>query len=355
MPAHSKNRVYLALFIAAASVLQIIEWMVPNPLPGIKLGLANMVTLLALILYGAKFSLGVAVGRTLFSSLIIGAFLSPTFILSFSGALFSALTMVVLYRPLGKLSPVGVSICGAVVHNLVQVFIVYYLLVKHPGIIFLLPLLLAAAVITGSLNGYLAKIIAPRVAEFASRRIFLASISPRRREMLKKEGLPVIFIDPGEAEQPPAAGEDPRNYALRQAENKVELVFARVNPPGAVLSGDTVVSSGGEIFLKPGSKEKARKMLNRLNGRRQKVITAVVLKELQSGKVYKNVVTTELKMKEFSQREIAELSRSHYDKAGGYAIQGLKDSHIEYIRGSYSNVVGFPRRAVREILKKSGV
>ncbi|MDA3792412.1 MAG: Gx transporter family protein [Elusimicrobia bacterium] len=358
MLSRNKNIVYIALFIAAASALQITEWMLPNPIPAVKLGLANMVTLIALILYGPKSAFWVAAGRTIFSSIIIGTFLSPAFVLSFSGAVTSAGVMVLLYRPLGKLSPVGVSISGAVVHNSVQVLLVYLLFIRHPGIMFILPVLLVGAVITGSLNGYLAKKIAPRLAEFSPRRIYLASSSPRRKDMLEKAGLPVTVIFPGEVfpgkvEETPRPQEDPKKYARRQAENKIKAVYKNIKPPGCVISGDTVVACGGEIFLKPGTIENAEKMLIRLNGRRQEVITAVVLKELSTGRIYKKTVSTVLKLREFSRADIIKFSREHYDKAGGYAIQGMKDKHIEYIKGSYSNVVGFPVGAVRKLLKKA--
>ncbi len=352
MPSRNSDLIYIALFIATASVLQITEWMLPNPLPGVKLGLANMVTLVALILYGAKFAIWVAAGRTIFSSIIIGTFLSPAFVLSFSGAVTAALVMGLLYRPLGKLSPLGVSISGAVIHNLIQILIVYLIFVKHPGIMFIFPLLLAASVITGGLNGYLAKKIVPRIAEFSPRRIYLASSSPRRRKILQRAGLPVIVIPPGEVEETPRQGEAPKEYAMRQAENKLRSVAGKLKVSGSIITGDTVVVCGGNIFLKPGNSEKAVKMLSLLNGKEQEIITAVILKDLSNGRKYWRTVTTTLKMKELSREDIIKFSREHYDKAGGYAIQGMKDRHIEYIKGSYSNVVGFPKGQVRQLLKK---
>ncbi len=170
MDANSQNHNIhkIALLVAVACVLQASESMIPHPFPGIRLGLANILTLTALVTLGWKAALQIAVLRTLLSSIIMGTFMSPAFILSFSGAVISTLVMAFLYSALSLgnhrlLSIVGVSIIGALSHSATQLFLVYFLLIRNPGIFVLLPWLGIAAVITGWLNGTVARSICRKI------------------------------------------------------------------------------------------------------------------------------------------------------------------------------------------------
>ena len=116
---NNNNTIFLAIFIATAAAVNIAESLIPHPV-GLKLGLANMVTLIGLVSMGRKFAFKVAIGRVILSSILLGTFLTPTFYLSFSGALVACVSMILLYRPLGKISLVGVSVVGAVMHNMAQ-------------------------------------------------------------------------------------------------------------------------------------------------------------------------------------------------------------------------------------------
>ncbi|MGM0442271.1 MAG: Gx transporter family protein [Elusimicrobiota bacterium] len=353
----NKQLAYLALFIAAASVLQGIEWMLPRPFPWLKLGLANMVTLVGIVMYGGRFGIKVAAGRILLSSFLLGTFMTPSFYLSFTGGIGAVLIMAGLYRPLGKLSVVGVSICGALAHNLIQILVTYLLFVRHGNILYILPVILIAAVITGGVNGLLVKKIVPSIAVFAKRRIFLASGSPRRIKILKNAGLPVLAIRPDYEEEIPKKVEQAEKYALRQARKKVESVASTLKPPGCVVAGDTVVDLNGEILLKPENTKQAEKMLRLLSGRTQKVYTALAVKKLDKKNDYiiEKIDQTELKMAEFSEEEIEKYKKEHQDKAGGYAIQGMKDRSVEWIKGSYTNVVGLPVELLRKLLRDLGI
>ena len=131
---NKKLTAYVAVFVAAATVLQVTETLLPHPIPWVRLGLANAGTLTALILYGKRAALSVTCGRVLLGSLLTGSFLSPVFYLSCAGGIVSTLTMMVLYRPLGLLSPVGISILGGVSHNAAQLVMAYFLMVGHPGV-----------------------------------------------------------------------------------------------------------------------------------------------------------------------------------------------------------------------------
>lgn len=160
----------IALLVACASMLQIVESLIPHPIPGVRLGLANMITLVALINIGFKASVEIAVMRTIVSSLILGTFLSPGFMLSFTGALASALVMGAAYRITCMikrvfLSMVGLSLLGSITHNLVQIGLVYVFFIQHKGILMLLPLIGISSVIMGWISGLVASHVCRKLDE----------------------------------------------------------------------------------------------------------------------------------------------------------------------------------------------
>ncbi|NQV18957.1 MAG: Gx transporter family protein [Armatimonadetes bacterium] len=165
----------IALLIACASALQILESLIPHPIPGVRLGLANMITVVALVNLGFKASLEIAILRTIISSFIMGTFLSPTFILSFSGAVTSTIVMGIIFR-LSTLnrkvyfSLVGISLMGAFTHNIVQISLVYLLLIKHKGIFLLLPWLGISAVVMGWITGLVASQVCRKLETISVRK-----------------------------------------------------------------------------------------------------------------------------------------------------------------------------------------
>jgi heptaprenyl diphosphate synthase len=151
----------IAFLVSCASALQIAESLIPSPLPGIRLGLANMVTLVALIRMGFGAALEITLLRTVVSSFILGTFLSPAFFLSASGGLASTAVMGAWLALSGsskrfRMSMIGLSLWGAVTHNLVQILLVYTFLVKHPSVFFLAPWLGISSVVTGWITGLVA-------------------------------------------------------------------------------------------------------------------------------------------------------------------------------------------------------
>lgn len=151
----------ISLLVSCAAALQIAESFIPHFIPGIRLGLANMITLVALVNLGFRAAVEIAVLRTVISSFILGTFLSPGFILSFSGALTSTLIMGLLYKfslqnQKVYFSLIGISLIGAAVHNTTQLSLVYFLLIRHRGIFVFLPWLGISAVITGWITGAVA-------------------------------------------------------------------------------------------------------------------------------------------------------------------------------------------------------
>jgi heptaprenyl diphosphate synthase len=146
----------IPLLAALASVLQLAEALLPLPFPGVKFGFANLVTLYTLTAVGFNASLQVAVLRCLISSFILGSFLSPSFFLSFSGAITSALVMGLLFyldKESRFFSLIGISIAGALAHNLTQLAVVSYFFAGHNGVFWLAPWLLLSGGITGYLTG----------------------------------------------------------------------------------------------------------------------------------------------------------------------------------------------------------
>lgn len=157
-----KRTVQISLLITSAVVFQIVETMIPHPIPWLRLGLANMVTLVGIVLFGFLAGIQVAVLRTVLSSFILGTFFTPTFFMSFAGALMAALIMGILYRfPMG-FGIIGVSISGALVHNFTQLVVAYLFLVRHKGIFLLMPFLILSALVTGYITGYGADYILKR-------------------------------------------------------------------------------------------------------------------------------------------------------------------------------------------------
>jgi len=158
----SRNLYKIALLVSLSCVLQIAESLFPHPFPGIRLGLANVMTLIALVNLGFSAALEVAILRVVVSSFILGTFMSPAFILSFCSALFSTFVMSLVFRLVRsikyfRLSIVGVSVIGALAHNLMQLVLVYFILIRHQAIFMFLPWLCVGATVTGWITGIAAQ------------------------------------------------------------------------------------------------------------------------------------------------------------------------------------------------------
>jgi heptaprenyl diphosphate synthase len=157
----------LVIGLAALAVaLHVIEAAIPSPLPGIRPGMANLITLLAFFRYGWRIACWITVLRVIGGSLLIGTFLTPTFILSVAGAALS-LAALALARPLVALGagPVGIAALAAVAHVLGQVAIAWLLFVPHPGLWALAPVLMAAALPMGVATGLLVALTLRRLGE----------------------------------------------------------------------------------------------------------------------------------------------------------------------------------------------
>lgn len=142
---------------AVALGLTVLENAIPSPLPGVKPGLANIVTLIVLARFGWRAAAWVSLLRVLAGSLLFGNFLTPGFFLSLSGALCSlAILALSMYLPHRLFGPVTHSILAAYAHIAGQMLIVYLWLIPHSGIAYLLPLFAGAALLFGTINGLIA-------------------------------------------------------------------------------------------------------------------------------------------------------------------------------------------------------
>ncbi len=148
---------HIAQMAAIALVLSIIEGALPSPLPGVKPGIANIVTLVVLVRYGWRAAAWVSLLRVIAGSILFGNLFAPGFFLSLSGALCSLAMLAITWQlPERWFGAVTHSICAAFAHIAGQMLVVYVWLIPHSGIIFLFPIFAAAALFFGALNGLLA-------------------------------------------------------------------------------------------------------------------------------------------------------------------------------------------------------
>lgn len=144
----------IAQLAALALGLTLLEAALPSPLPGVKPGLANIITLVVLARFGLRTAIWVSLLRVLAASVMFGSFLTPGFFLSLGGQLASlALLSVVRGLPARWFGPVTHSIFAAHAHIAGQLALVYYLFIPHAGLSYLLPVFSAAALIFGTANG----------------------------------------------------------------------------------------------------------------------------------------------------------------------------------------------------------
>jgi septum formation protein len=183
-------------------------------------------------------------------------------------------------------------------------------------------------------------------------RFFLASASPRRRELLRNAGFD-FEVRPSNIVEEIQRGELPEEFARRAAREKAMQVAASSPPGSFVLGADTVVVIDGETLGKPSGPDDAARMLRLLSGRTHQVHTGICLVrapgQIEALK-HETTLVTFRKLDEEEVRSYVE-SGEPFGKAGAYAIQGLASKFVTRISGCYSNVVGLPIALLYEILK----
>ncbi|MHB9797974.1 Maf family protein [Pseudomonas sp. MT3] len=173
--------------------------------------------------------------------------------------------------------------------------------------------------------------------------LYLASSSPRRRELLTQIGLP-FHIVPASVDEAPHADESAVAYVERLAREKAQagLHFLAQRADVCVLGADTAVVLDGRILGKPADRAEALAMLQALSGREHEVLTAVAV--ANRDRCEARVVSSRVTFRSVSMEEAERYwdTGEPHDKAGGYAIQGLAAVFVSRVEGSYSAVVGLP-------------
>ena len=189
--------------------------------------------------------------------------------------------------------------------------------------------------------------------------LFLASGSPRRRELLTQIGVPFNTVSAA-IDETPLANESPAAYVERLAREKAQagrLQLLKSIPDGAfcVLGADTAVVLDERILGKPVDEADALAMLMALSGRAHEVLTAIAI--IDAGRCETRVVRSQVRFRNISKQEASLYwaSGEPRDKAGGYAIQGLAAVFVAGLNGSYSAVVGLPVCETAELLGHFGI
>jgi septum formation protein len=199
-----------------------------------------------------------------------------------------------------------------------------------------------------------------------SKKIYLASKSPRRRELLRQVGIDFDILslrsDPARAvdvSEDAFAAEPAIDYVARVAREKGafgwNLLHLRRMPVRPVLSADTTVTIDGEILGKPADRKEAAAMLERLSGRTHQVLTSVALHYTDMFEQVTQV--SDVRFARLSPETIRAYcaTTEPYDKAGAYGIQGLAALFIEHIEGSHSGIMGLPVFETAQLLQKAGI
>jgi septum formation protein len=199
--------------------------------------------------------------------------------------------------------------------------------------------------------------------------IYLASQSPRRKQLLEQWGVrcELLLPDPGEDVESLEAvnpGEAPAVYVQRVTALKLNASVGRLLrrglPLAPVLCADTTVALGRRILGKPADAADARRMLATLSGQRHRVLTAVAVTRPTARGETRQWAAMSTSLVEFDEWRAADIRRyvdsgEPMGKAGAYAIQGAAALHIRHIRGSYSGIMGLPAHETAQLLRAAGV
>ncbi|MDB5727072.1 MAG: septum formation inhibitor Maf [Noviherbaspirillum sp.] len=200
----------------------------------------------------------------------------------------------------------------------------------------------------------------------ADHKIYLASKSPRRRELLRQIGIEfelLLLRDQSprgpEVNEDVHPGERAEDYVARVTREKAEyaaktMMWRRL-PMRTILAADTTVVIDGRILGKPTDVDQAIEMLTLLSGNTHQVLTSVAVH--RDGEIWQTTQTSEVTFAPLPEQTIRAYCATSepYDKAGGYAIQGLAAVFIKSIAGSYSGIMGLPLHETAALLKQAGV
>ncbi len=184
-------------------------------------------------------------------------------------------------------------------------------------------------------------------------KIYLASRSPRRAELLRQIGIEFDAV-PVDMDERPLDAENALDFARRMAREKARLASGRYRDR-PLLAADTVVEIDGRILGKPRDEAHAAHMLNRLSGRRHRVISAVALHGDAGISAIESISQVDFRLLEADEISAYWRTGEPRDKAGGYAIQGRAAIFVRGLSGSYSGVMGLPLYETAELLRAIGI
>jgi septum formation protein len=195
-------------------------------------------------------------------------------------------------------------------------------------------------------------------------RLYLASQSPRRAQLLRQIGIfaELLLPDPGEdaeALEATRPGELPAAYVQRVTRAKLQAAVERLRrrggAPAPILCADTTVALGRRILGKPADAAEARAMLQALSGRTHRVLTAVAVHDGRRTRAALNVSHVRMARIPRAAIEAYVAGGEPYGKAGAYAIQGAIAAWIEHIDGSHSGIMGLPLHETALLLRAAGI
>ena len=187
------------------------------------------------------------------------------------------------------------------------------------------------------------------------KQIVLASLSPRRKELLERTGLKFLIEDSGFKERLNLKLE-PRKLAEHFSCSKAKAVSEK-HPNSIIIAADTIVVLNKKILGKPKNFRDAIKILKELSGKTHKVITGFTILDTSSNKMVTKSTETKVIMRKFTDDEITSYVNTGepLDKAGAYGIQGLGGFLVKGIEGDYCNIVGLPLTDLLVELKRFGI
>ncbi len=187
------------------------------------------------------------------------------------------------------------------------------------------------------------------------KQIILASVSPRRKELLEKAGIKFRVVDSHYQERLDLRL-TPRQLVQKLSLEKAKAVYQKFKQ-AIIIAADTLVVCDGKILGKPKDKKDAKKMLEFLSGKTHLILTGFTIIDGESNKTITKYEETKVYMRKISDQEISSYleTKEPYDKAGAYAIQEKGSIFIEKVEGDYLNAVGLPIFALTQELKKLGI
>ena len=197
------------------------------------------------------------------------------------------------------------------------------------------------------------------VAEAIKKKIYLASISPRRKSILKEllEPANVSFESVGPAFKEIENNYPPQKLVAVNAAGKVKSLQIKIDNESLIIGADTVVCVGNDIVGKPDNENAARQYLKKLSGKSHSVFTGVAVFDSLSQMFFEGYEESIVTFYELTDEDIEWYvsTKEPLDKAGAYGIQGLGEIFVRKIDGGYSNVVGLPKKLTLTLLKQAGL